>query len=293
MLMGLRGIDARPISPIQASGNKIRTSMAPMANTSCPEPFIFATDPLVESLSVADMDEDSTFDLFCTHPLCGQAPARVLGSVARPRNALTRTEVHGEGRILLAACNTKESAWDQPGTGHGLLSFGVIRAVTKAAGESVSFPEVAGEIVRLTRVEAERLTVTQTPIFLGHVQGGLTFPVLKRGDNFAAEFPAVAIHRISRSFTEFVNHGLPQEIVDQWQSHFPQGLNSLQLRAVNEHGVLDGESLLVVAPTSSGKTLIGEVAAIQAVTAGKRLHSSCRTVRWLARNSRTSGSATD
>ena len=48
---------------------QIRTSMAPMANISCPEPFIFATDPLVESLSVADMDEDSTFDLFCTHPL--------------------------------------------------------------------------------------------------------------------------------------------------------------------------------------------------------------------------------
>ena len=69
MLMGLRGIDERPISPIQASGNKIRTSMAPMANISCPEPFIFATDLLVESLSVADMDEDSTFDLFCTHPL--------------------------------------------------------------------------------------------------------------------------------------------------------------------------------------------------------------------------------
>ena len=134
----------------------------------------------------------------------------------------------------------------------------------------MSFPEIAGEVLRLTRVEAERLAVTQTPIFLGHVQGGLTFPVLKRGDNFAAAFPAVAIHRMSRSFTEFVNHGLPQEIVDQWQSHFPQGLNSLQLRAVNEHGVLDGKSLLVVAPTSSGKTLIGELAAIQAVTAGKK-----------------------
>ena len=45
----------------------------------------------------------------------GQAPARVLGSVARPRNALTLTGVHGEGRILLAACDTKESAWEQPG----------------------------------------------------------------------------------------------------------------------------------------------------------------------------------
>jgi helicase len=34
--------------------------------------------------------------------------------------------------------------------------------------------------------------------------------------------------------------------------------------------VLDGKSLLVVAPTSSGKTMIGELSAIQAVSAGKK-----------------------
>ncbi len=51
---------------------------------------------------------------------------------------------------------------------------------------------------------------------------------------------------------------------------FPRGLNTLQLKAVNEFGVLSGNSLLVVAPTSSGKTMVGEVAAIQAVTAGKK-----------------------
>lgn len=46
----------------------------------------------------------------------------------------------------------------------------------------ISIPEVAGEIIRLTRVEAERIGVTQTPVFLGSLQGGLVFPVLKRGD---------------------------------------------------------------------------------------------------------------
>ena len=194
----------------------------------------------------------------------------MLETAARPRNALTLTGVHGEGRILLAACDTNESAWEQPGTGHGLLTYAAIQALTKAEGESVSFPKIADEILRLTRVEAQRMAVTQKPVFLGNVHGGLTFPVLKRGDNFVAAFPAVAIHRMSGSFAEFVDHGLPPEIIGQWQSHFPQGLNSLQLRAVNEHGVLNGKSLLVVAPTSSGKTLIGELAAIQAVTAGKK-----------------------
>ena len=200
----------------------------------------------------------------------GQAPARVFETESRPRNAFTFTGVAGEGRILLAACATSEAAWEQPGTGHGLLTYATIEALSKANGESVSFPEAAGEIIRLARVEAERIGVTQTPVFLGSVQGGLIFPVLKRGDNFLAAFPAVSVQHMSGSFAEFAEQGFPPEIVDQWTVHFPEGLNALQLKAVNEHGVLDGKSLLVVAPTSSGKTLIGELAAIQAVIAGKK-----------------------
>jgi len=200
----------------------------------------------------------------------GQAPARVLETAARPRSAFALTGIYGEGRILLAACATNESAWEQPGTGHGLLTHAVIEALTGDAGESVSFPEIAGEIIRLARVEAERISVTQTPVFLGNVQGGLTFPVLKRGDNYAAAFPARAVQQMSGSFAEFSAHGFPPEIVERWSADFPQGLNTLQLKAVNEFGVLSGNSLLVVAPTSSGKTLVGEVAAIQAVTAGKK-----------------------
>ncbi|WP_202899199.1 DEAD/DEAH box helicase [Methylocapsa aurea] len=200
----------------------------------------------------------------------GQAPARVLETAARPRNAFALAGIYGEGRILLAACAASEAAWEQPGTGHGLLTYATIEALSRGEGASVSFPEIAGEIIRLARVEAERIGVTQTPVFLGTVQGGLTFPVLKRGDNFVAAFPAFSIHEMSGSFAEFAAYGFPEDIVGQWTADFPSGLNALQLKAVNEHGVLDGKSLLVVAPTSSGKTLIGEVAAIQAVTAGKK-----------------------
>jgi len=200
----------------------------------------------------------------------GQAPARVLEIVARPRNAFALTGIYGEGRVLLAACAANESAWEQPGTGHGLLTHAVIEALTGATGESVSFPEIAGEIIRLARVEAERINVTQTPVFLGSVQGGLTFPVLRRGDNYAATFPVGAVQQMSGSFAEFSAHGFPAEIVERWSADFPKGLNELQLKAINEFGVLSGRSLLAIAPTSSGKTMIGEVAAIQAVTAGKK-----------------------
>lgn len=200
----------------------------------------------------------------------GQAPARVIETTARPRNVFSLNGIYGEGRILLAACATNESAWEQPGTGHGLLTHAVIESLTRVAGDMVSFPEVAGEIIRLTRVEAERISVVQTPVFLGTVQGGLVFPVLKRGDNFFAAFPSIPIQQMSGSFSELASCGFPQEVIDQWMARFPEGLNTLQLEAVNKHGVLNGNSLLVVAPTSSGKTLIGELAAMQAVMAGKK-----------------------
>jgi len=70
--------------------------------------------------------------------------------------------------------------------------------------------------------------------------------------------------------TELVSYGFPEELIKKWTTRFSAGLNSLQLKAINDHGALAGKSLLVVAPTSSGKTMIGELAAIQAVNAGKK-----------------------
>jgi helicase len=72
----------------------------------------------------------------------------------RPRSAFALIGIFGEGRILLAACAPTEAAWDQPRTGHGLLTYATIEAMSGSSGAPVSFPEVAGEMIRLARVEA-------------------------------------------------------------------------------------------------------------------------------------------
>lgn len=200
----------------------------------------------------------------------GHAPARVMEVDGRPRNAFTFEQVAGDGRILLAACTATQSAWEQPGTGHGLLTAALIQAMTNEAAETVSFPTVADEVIQIARVAALAMGMTQTPVFLGQVEGGLVFPRLRRGENFQANFPLMDVVGTSGAFSDLLPHGFPQDIVDQWSARFAEGLNSLQKRAVNEFGVLAGRSLMVVAPTSSGKTLIGELAAVQAVLSGKK-----------------------
>lgn len=161
----------------------------------------------------------------------GHAPARVLEVDARPRNAFVLAEVQGEGRIILSACSTTESAWEQPGTGHGILTHAVIQALTSTHSDRVSFPEVGGEIIRLARLEAERIAVTQTPEFLGSIRGGLVFPALKRGDNYHAAFPPAKAIRLTGPFHELMSASFPAEIVGGWTERFPGGLNSLRRAA--------------------------------------------------------------
>jgi len=67
------------------------------------------------------------------------------------------------------------------------------------------------------------------------------------------------------------NYGIPSYIVNIWEKHYSPYLLPLQEDAVRKYGVLDyvgndsNKNLLVIAPTSSGKTFIGEMAAIAQV----------------------------
>jgi helicase len=58
-------------------------------------------------------------------------------------------------------------------------------------------------------------------------------------------------------------------LIDAWAGSTP-ALNDLQLEAINEFGVLNGDHLVVSAPTSSGKTLIGKLAALKRVLNRRR-----------------------
>lgn len=200
----------------------------------------------------------------------GGAPARVLEQSPIPRDfGFSLTSLSGTGRVLIAASNVDEPAYELPGTGHGLLTKALLDVLLEVQ-EPAGLPAIMSRVMDLVRAEASRIGVTQTPVLFGYIEGGLALPRLRPGARFHAAFPERRGQHVGTDIRHLAALGLPKPILNEWADRFRSGLNELQLRAVNDHRILDGTSLLVVAPTSSGKTFIGEMAATKAVLDGRK-----------------------
>jgi hypothetical protein len=120
------------------------------------------------------------------------------------------------------------------------------------------------------RADAGALGITQTPVHLGNVEGGLLLPAFVPGKAYYLAFPEAKGLKVGSDIAELSAFGIPGEVLSEWAARFKGGLNDLQLAAVNDYRILEGSSLLVVAPTSSGKTFIGEMAATRAIVEGRK-----------------------
>lgn len=200
----------------------------------------------------------------------GGAPARVVdfGVVLRDIG-LPLDQVSGNGRILLAASAQDQPALEDPQSRHGLFTQAVLQCLVESDGP-VSIVGLVDKAFRLVRAAANRFGYEQTPVMFGHVEGDVSLPRGIKGANYFAAFPDRAPIRTTGDFQELAGYGIQQEVLDAWKDQFQNGLNALQKAAINDHNVLGGTSLLVVAPTSAGKTFVGELAAIKAISEGRK-----------------------
>ena len=198
----------------------------------------------------------------------GGATARVLQGVPAPRGGMTTVEtLRGKGRVIIAASAPDEEAHELGS--HGLLTHALLRTFGESP-DGLDAGALGDEVTRRVRAEAGRFGWEQTPVIFNLVEGGLAFPPLRPGPLFAEAFPDTTGIRIGPDMAELAAFGLEPEVLAEWSGRFGGGLNGLQLEAVNEHRVLDGRSLLVVAPTSSGKTFVGEMASAKAISDGRK-----------------------
>lgn len=200
----------------------------------------------------------------------GGASARVLdvGAVAR---SLTNPFdlIAGQGRVLLAACAHNERAWEDVASGHGLFTRALLDTLLGLT-EPSELLDLASRVQANTRTAASRLGLEQNPAVAGEVRGGLAIRPCARGEYYNGFFPDLSAARTDGTAASLEAFGIQRIICDAWHDRFGGDLNALQVAAINDRGVLAGKSLLVVAPTSSGKTFVGEVAATKAVLEGKK-----------------------
>jgi helicase len=199
----------------------------------------------------------------------GGAPARVLDLGVTPRAVgVPLADVAGQGRVLFAASAPDQPALEDHQTRHGLFTKAILDKLL--AGGPVSVVGMVDDVVRAVRANAGRMGYEQTPVMFGLVEGELSLPECRRGPNYRAAFPEFAPIRTTGEFGELAGYRIPFDVLELWRERYPSGLNALQIAAINDHNVLSGNSLLTVAPTSAGKTFIGEIAAIKAIAEGRK-----------------------
>jgi len=70
---------------------------------------------------------------------------------------------------------------------------------------------------------------------------------------------------------ELGRYSIPDEIIDSWIEQIGEDLLPVQERAIKRYRVLDGNSLIISSPTTSGKTFVGEIAAVKGVMEKKKV----------------------
>lgn len=199
----------------------------------------------------------------------GGVTARVIADSPMDRSFTNPLqEISGTGRLIISASKFNEPAYEIPGHEHGILTKALIDAFV--AGEHTSALSLMNYVMERVCAEAVRIGVQQTPAFLGEIEGAIAVPRLTRGANYESFFPEIRSVFISGAIEELRAFDVPASVVDEWKSRFPNGLNELQINAVNLHGLFAGKSVTVIAPTSAGKTFIGEMAAVRAIVEGRK-----------------------
>jgi helicase len=217
--------------------------------------------------------------LLCVLDCCfsGAMGAKVLQVESKPRSLLSEAalldQLAGDGRLILTASTAKQPAWENPKIGHGLLTHFLLEALQGAeevrkAGK-VSVYRLLEYVTNRVVDAASQFGARQEPTLRGTLDGELTWPVFKAGSLYLTEFPERRQPKVTAQVDSLKPYGFPPELLTAWAESIPS-LNELQQDAINEFGLLDGEHLVVSAPTSSGKTLVGELAALRGVLDRKR-----------------------
>ncbi|WP_445174803.1 DEAD/DEAH box helicase [Microcoleus sp.] len=217
--------------------------------------------------------------LICFLDCCfsGGVEAKVfqVETVARNLDSIDAAlaQLSGQGRIILTASGPTEPAYENMQLGHGLLTYYLLEALqgveeVQQSGKLAVYPLLQYITQRVIDASTQ-INKLQNPTLRGQIDGELLLPIFKPGTLYRAAFPERSHPEVTADIQSLAEYGFPEALLQNWANVIPS-FNALQLAAINEFKVLEGEHLVVSAPTSSGKTTVGELAALKSVLERKR-----------------------
>jgi helicase len=233
---------------------------------------------------------DSLTDLFARIPaknvlllldccFAGGAGAKVFHAPIAAKSpasaAAMLDKISGRGRIIFTAATAEQEAIEDRRRGHGLFTFFVIEALRGAPevvrGAQVPLLALFDFVTRSVVQAARQIRHEQEPTLKGAIEGNLALPVLTPGALFKSFFPDYGPVTVGPNIDDLAGYGFPAGLLERLQESIPS-LNELQQDAINKAGLFTGQHLVVSAPTSSGKTMIGELAALYGYSKGERTY---------------------
>lgn len=215
--------------------------------------------------------------LFLDCCFSGGFGAKVLHVDAKPRDMRSTdarlSQLAGAGRIVFTASSADEPAYEHAKFGHGFLTYyllELLRGATEVvSGGKISLYRVLSHVTDRVKAAAAQIGRPQTPTLRGAIDGDVSWPVFVEGPRYAAAFPERMQAPVTTDLASLKLVGFPDSLIAAWAGAIP-AFNPLQLAAINDFNVLRGDHLVVSAPTSSGKTMVGELAALRNVLDRRR-----------------------
>lgn len=180
----------------------------------------------------------------------------------------------GAGRIFLGAASADEEAFELPLYRHGILTHHLVQGLM-GAGDVL---DDRGRVCLMSlaryvqaKVGAEEIGTwkrRQHPTFEGTMRKP-SFPPLQPGPRYRAIGDHAQPPPVNKDLMSLVPHGIAPAMVKLWRSRVGK-LNDVQVAAINAGGLLHGCNVVVSAPTASGKTLVGEIAALRTLDGNRK-----------------------
>ncbi|MEV4252730.1 DEAD/DEAH box helicase [Spirillospora sp. NPDC049652] len=192
------------------------------------------------------------------------------GSALTPEHLVDKFS--GKGRVVIAASGEGQIAYEDKWLRHGVLTHHLIQALLgrgiDVQNNRISFMTLVEHVMRKVHSNPGTIRKPRQEPVVGAVTGLMSiemFTVGKKYESVAGDFRPPTVKPDPLALAE---HGIPAAACEAWKRRVGR-LTDFQVGVIDRGGVLTGESVLVGAPTSSGKTLIGEIAALNAVAAGR------------------------